>query len=85
MGKFQYLDLGFKSINDIETANEAANAMAKHGNYPAGLDHCFVAGINGVFDDPDGICNFYMQDPATCVCPDDVKQEFIEILKKRQP
>lgn len=78
----KHLFLGYESINTVEKANKAATQMAK-GNYPPGLDHCFVAGINGVFDDPDGICNFYIRDPETCVCPEDVKQEFVEILEKR--
>ena len=83
MRKSKPLFLGHSAIDTIDEAQKAATNMAENGNYPAGLDHCFVAGINGVFHDPDGICNFYAQDPAMCVCPQDVKDVFVEILDKR--
>lgn len=68
--------LGNPPIETLEDAHEMANEMANHGNYPVGLKPCFVAGINGNFQE-NGICLFY---PDNCTCPDDCKEEYQKIL-----
>lgn len=54
--------------NKIETVEDTiaiGNAMAKDGHFPAGLDPCFVAGINGEFKE-DGNCLFDGEDFCEC-------------------
>jgi hypothetical protein len=50
-------------VTTVEEAAHLANAMARYGNYPAGLDACFTAGING--DAADG-CPFAGTPDCTC-------------------
>ena len=55
----------YKPISTKEEAEKLANNMVRHGNYPAGMSPCFVAGINGDSQE-NGDCLFKGQDFCTC-------------------
>jgi len=69
-GKRVWLD-GVPMVREhvpVTTETEAldlAAAMECSGHYPAGLDACFAAGINGDAG-PNGECIFYGTDTCTC-------------------
>lgn len=41
------LPMVYRPVTTEEECNSLANGMADTGNYPRGLDPCFIAGING--------------------------------------
>ena len=57
----------YEPIESIDDATLLANNMAKSGYYPAGMDPCFVAGMNGDWGD-DGVCPIYKIDKNECTC-----------------
>lgn len=52
-------------VTTEDEALDLAAAMERSGYFPAGLDACFAAGINGDAN-PDGSCIFYGTPTCTC-------------------
>lgn len=64
----------YRKAKTIKDYRNLANVMAmgETSNYPAGLSPCFVAGINGDWDD-DGYCPVSKMDMSVCTCEDKFK------------
>lgn len=70
----------YNRVDNEEYAHEVANDMYNSGYYPAGLNPCFVSGINGDWADYGGICPFWGKE--VCSCEDDgLLETFIELLE----
>jgi len=76
------LPLGYNKIESVNDAKKLANNMANTGYYPAGLDPCFAAGINGGWEN--GVCPIYRIDKSECSCGEEWWGEFEEILSKEE-
>ena len=66
--------IGYQKGETIQDYHDLANAMSmgKNSNYPVGLSPCFVAGINGDWDD-DGFCPISKIDRSECACDEEFK------------
>lgn len=57
--------MNMPQVKTVEDTIEYGNAMAAGGNYPLGLDPCFVAGISGISGEL-GHCPFEGQPFCKC-------------------
>ena len=66
--------IGCRKGESIQDYHDLANAMSmgSRSNYPVGLSPCFVAGINGDWEE-DGYCPISKIDPSECTCDDEFK------------
>lgn len=66
--------MGHRKGESIKDYHDLANAMSmgKNSNYPVGLSACFVAGINGDWED-DGLCPISKIDWDECTCDEEFK------------
>lgn len=71
--------IGYQKGESIQDYHDLANAMSmgKNSNYPVGLSPCFVAGINGDWDE-DGFCPISKIDRDKCTCEDEFKAPITE-------
>lgn len=66
--------MGYRKGKTLKDYHDLGNAMSmgKNSNYPRGLSACFLAGINGDWED-DGYCPISKIDPSECTCEDEFK------------
>lgn len=66
--------MGYRKGESIQDYRDLANAMSKgeRSNYPVGLSPCFVAGINGDWEE-DGFCPISKMDFDECTCDEEFK------------